>query len=110
MNDANQPAQDQAQQDNVQATQAVSSEISKDARMWAMLCHLGGLAALIPFPFAGIVAPLIIWLVKKEDHPFIDESGKEALNFQITIAIMVLISCADSCIYWNINVNCYRHL
>jgi uncharacterized Tic20 family protein len=87
MNDTN-----QAQQDNVQATQASSSEISKDARTWAMFCHLGGLAALIQIPFAGIIAPLVIWLLKKDEDPFINENGKEAVNFQITIAIMVAIS------------------
>ena len=55
-------------------------EVGKDARMWAMLCHLLGL-------FTSFVGPLIIWLLKKEEDPFIDEQGKEALNFQITVAI-----------------------
>jgi hypothetical protein len=61
------------------------TEVSKDARMWGMLCHLLGL-------FTSFVGPLIIWLLKKEEDPFIDNQGKEALNFQITVAIAWAVS------------------
>jgi uncharacterized Tic20 family protein len=54
--------------------------VSKDARMWAMLCHLLGL-------FTSFVGPLIIWSLKKAEDPFIDDQGKEAINFQFTLAI-----------------------
>ncbi|MDD5326678.1 MAG: DUF4870 domain-containing protein [Phycisphaerae bacterium] len=57
--------------------------VSKDACMWAMLCHLLGL-------FTSFVGPLIIWMLKKEEDPFIDDQGKEALNFQITVGIAFL--------------------
>jgi len=60
-------------------------EVSEDARLWAMLCHLLGL-------FTNFIAPLIIWLVKKEEEPFVDKNGKEALNFQITVAIAAIVS------------------
>lgn len=66
------------------------SEINKDARMWAMLCHLSGLAGYA-VPFGNIIAPLIIWLIKREEHPFIDHQGKEALNFQISFTVYILI-------------------
>jgi uncharacterized protein len=56
------------------------SEVSKDAKTFAMLAHLLGI-------FTCFVGPLVIWLVKKDEHPFVDEQGKEALNFQITVAI-----------------------
>jgi len=62
-----------------------SAEVSKDARMWAMLCHLLGL-------FTCFIGPLIIWLIKKDEDPFIDDQGKEALNFQITVAIAGIVS------------------
>ncbi|MFA5251755.1 MAG: DUF4870 domain-containing protein [Phycisphaerae bacterium] len=55
-------------------------EESKDARTFAMLAHLLAI-------FTCFVGPLVIWLIKKDEHPFVDEQGKEALNFQITIAI-----------------------
>ena len=59
--------------------------VGKDARMWGMLCHLTAL-------FAGFVGPLIVWLIKKDEIPFVDDQGKEALNFQITVAIAVFVS------------------
>lgn len=64
----------------------------KDARTWAMLCHLGGLGVYIVPSVGHIIAPLIFWLIKKDDSPFVDDQGKEALNFQISITIYALIS------------------
>ena len=61
-------------------------ETSKDARMWAMLCHLAGLAGFA-FPFGNIILPLIFWQIKKDDFPFVNEQGKEALNFQISMTL-----------------------
>ena len=71
-----------------------AKEINKDARMWAMFCHLAGLAALVPIlpVFGGAIAALIIWQIKKDDYPFVDEQGKEALNFQISILIYGLVA------------------
>jgi len=71
--------------DDKQSVGAEKPEISKDATNMAMLCHL--LAA-----FTSFIGPLIIWLVKKDDDPFIDDQGKEALNFQITVLIAMVIS------------------
>ena len=70
----------------------VNAEVSKDARMWAMFCHLAGLCAFILPAVGNIVGPLILWQIKKEQYPFVDEQGKEALNFQISITIYALIS------------------
>ncbi len=54
-----------------------------------MLCHLAALFQLIvPVPSLGAVAgPLIVWLIKRNDHPTIDENGKASLNFQISMLI-----------------------
>jgi uncharacterized Tic20 family protein len=61
--------------------------------MWAMFCHLAGLAGyVIPVILSGIIAPLIVWQVKKEEDSFIDVNGREALNFQISIGIYALVS------------------
>jgi hypothetical protein len=66
----------------------MDSEISKDERMWGMLCHLGALAAFV-FPLGNVVVPLVIWMIKKEDMPFVDDQGKESLNFQFTVVIAI---------------------
>ena len=75
-------------------TERISKEVNKDARMLSMFCHLGGLAALLPIlpVVGGIIAPLIIWQIKKDEHPFVDEQGKEAVNFQISILIYELVA------------------
>ena len=51
-----------------------------DQRMWAMLAHISG----ILFWFVG---PLVIWLIQKDKSRFVEEQAKEALNWQITLAI-----------------------
>jgi uncharacterized Tic20 family protein len=69
-------------------------EPDKDARMWAMFCHLAGLAMFIPIlPIIGnVIAPLIIWQIKKDDYPFVDEQGKEAVNFQLSMLIYGIVA------------------
>lgn len=71
---------------------AETREPDKDARTWAMLVHLSSLIGLIvPIPFANIIAPLILYMIKKDDFPFVDDQGKESLNFQITVTLLVLL-------------------
>ena len=63
-----------------------------DERTMGMLAHiLGGVT--------NFLGPLIIWLIKKDESPFVNDQGKEALNFQITIAIgyVVMMGVAAFC-------------
>lgn len=66
---------------------------SKDERTMAMICHLLPLAgALIPaLPVLNMVAPLVLWLIKKDTMPFVNDQGKEVLNFQITVSIAIIV-------------------
>lgn len=63
----------------------------KEVQNWAMICHLSALAGFI-VPFGNVIGPLVVWLMKKDTMPLVDQHGKEALNFQITVAIAALIS------------------
>ncbi len=60
------------------------------ARMWNMLCHLSALAGFVGVPFGNILGPLIVWQIKKNEIPSVDLHGKAALNFQITVTLIVL--------------------
>lgn len=60
---------------------------------WTTFCHLSALAGYF-FPFGNIIGPLIIWLMKKDLYPSVDQHGKEALNFQISISIYALVATA----------------
>ncbi|MBI1344892.1 DUF4870 domain-containing protein [bacterium] len=63
----------------------VSTGYTQEDRIWAMLCHLASFVTFIPF--GNIVAPLVIWMMKRDSSPLVADQGKEALNFQITMVI-----------------------
>ncbi len=67
-------------------------EQNKDARMWAMFAHLAGFGGIVIPAVGAVIGPLVIWLLKKEQFPFVDEQGKEALNFQITMFIYGVVA------------------
>ena len=60
----------------------------KDERTWATFAHLGGIMGSLVIPSVGnILGALVIWLIKRNESVFVDEQGKEALNFQITLSL-----------------------
>ncbi len=63
--------------------------IASEVKSWALGVHLSALVGLV-IPFGNILAPLVIWLVKRESDPYIDEQGKEAVNFNISVAIYAI--------------------
>lgn len=63
---------------------------SQEVRQWAMFCHLAAFVGLI-IPFGNLIGPLIVWQLKRELDPFVDDQGKEALNFHITVSIAALV-------------------
>ena len=65
--------------------------LSKEAKQWAMFCHLSALSQMVGVPFGMILGPLIIWLIKKDDFEFVRDQGREALNFQISVYIYMLV-------------------
>jgi uncharacterized Tic20 family protein len=75
-------------QNNPQGNQCTD----KDACTWAMLCHIAGMAWFIVPVIGGVIAPLIIWQIKKDQRPFVDQHGKEALNFQISMLIYFVVA------------------
>ena len=78
-------------ENNINQEPSANNNISQDAKMWAMFAHISAVAGFI-IPFGNIIAPLLIWILKKDEFPFVDDQGKESLNFQISITIYVLIS------------------
>jgi uncharacterized protein len=55
-------------------------------RNTAVAAHLSTFAGLV-IPFGSVIGPLAVWLTRRHRDPFIDQAGREALNFGITIAI-----------------------
>ncbi len=67
------------------------SALTSDERTWGMLCHISALIATT-VSLMGFIGPLICWLVKKDTSKFIDDQGKEALNFQLNMLIYFAIA------------------
>lgn len=55
-------------------------------RTFAMMIHLSLLAHLV-LSVIAIIIPIIMWVTKKDESPFVDDHGREAINFQITLVI-----------------------
>ena len=67
------------------------SPLPKEAQTWGMLAHLSALGGYV-IPFGNLVGPLLVWQLKKEVHPFVEQQGKEALNFQISMLIYAIVA------------------
>lgn len=67
-----------------------------EERNWAVATHLASFCGYIGVPFGHILGPLIIWLMKKETSRFLDEVGKETVNYNISILIWFVI-CIPFC-------------
>lgn len=63
-----------------------NSGVSGEEKNWAMVAHLLPLVAW-GVPFGNIIAPAVIWFLKREEMPFVNEQAREALNFQITMVL-----------------------
>jgi uncharacterized protein len=87
-----------------------NGNLNPEVRKWAMLCHLSSLAWIpigflvtwliifayhiplylpIYIPGANILLPLMLWRIKKLQHPFIEQHGKESLNYQISTLMYI---------------------
>jgi uncharacterized Tic20 family protein len=83
--------------------------IPAEERTWAMMAHLsallgGLLTASIGRGWGCFIGPLIIWLVKKDTMPFVADQAKEALNFNITVALASLVLLVLSIITFGIGL------
>ncbi len=60
---------------------------TENERTWGMLAHLSALGGLV-VPLAGIViGPLVVWLARRDESPFVAGHAKEALNFNISVLL-----------------------
>ena len=75
---------------------------NSDERTLAILSHI-----LAILPGVGILGPLVIYLVKKNDSPFVAANAKESLNFQLTIIllyIILLITLIGVLLFWVVGI------
>jgi hypothetical protein len=60
--------------------------MDKNERNWGMFLHFSVFASYV-IPIAGLVVPIVIWQLKKEEYPSIDAHGKNVMNFLISMLI-----------------------
>jgi len=89
MSDTTQDAETPTADAAATETPAAASDIPQEERTFGMLAHLAALSGFV-IPFGSFIGPLVVWLIKKDTMPFVDEQGKESLNFQITATIAML--------------------
>ena len=73
--------------------QSLPLAVTKDDRTWGMAVHLSAFAGHL-FPFAHIIAPLVVWQLKKGTSAFVDGQGREAVNAQISVTIYAAVAVA----------------
>ena len=64
---------------------------SSEERQWGLFGHLSALTGLFTGGIGNIVGPLVIWLIKKDTMPFAADQAREALNFNITLALVGVV-------------------
>lgn len=67
----------------------METTISNNQKNVGALVHLSTFSKFF-FPFGNFIAPLLLWTFNKEQN-FVDEHGKEAINFQLSIFIYSLV-------------------
>ncbi|HUS35501.1 MAG TPA: DUF4870 domain-containing protein [Verrucomicrobiae bacterium] len=68
------------------------SAAPSSTRTWEVLCHLSSLVGLLGVPFGNILAPLVVWLLKRGESVGVDAHGKESLNFHISWSLYWLVA------------------
>lgn len=71
--------------------QGESAAVTKNENTLGILCHLLAFAGLA-FPFGNVLGPLVLWLVKRGESPYLDAVGKEVVNFNISWSIYAVIA------------------
>lgn len=67
----------------------VDPTATPDQKTYCMLMHLSLILATV-FPILSAIVPLIMWQIKRGESPFVDDHGKESLNFHITLLIYAI--------------------
>ena len=66
-------------------------EPSKEERKWAVLDHLSAFIGFLGVPVGAVLGPLLVWFLKKDDLPFVNEQGREAVNFNLSLILYSVI-------------------
>ena len=72
---------------------------SPPATNWRLYLELLSFTAFI-FPLGNILGPLVLWLVKKDTIPLVNEEGKRVINFNLSWTLWSIATCGLGFIAW----------
>ena len=64
--------------------------INSNDKKWGVAIHLSALVGLLLAP-GLVLGPFIVWILKKHDSAYLNDQGKKAINFQLTILLVVFL-------------------
>ena len=73
-----------------EASGEAAAKIASDTNMWAMLIHLSQFCGYI-IPLAGLIVPIVLWQIKKDEFPGIDRHGRIVANWVFTEILFSII-------------------
>ncbi|MFT6059408.1 MAG: putative Tic20 family protein [Lentimonas sp.] len=91
MGNHDEPSEPSTAAENLTPPVLPAPEVKADHTI-GMLCHLLSLTLLLGVPLGNILGPLTVWLIKRDEDPFVDLCGKESLNFQISMTLYMVIA------------------
>ena len=68
-----------------------TDSVPESVRTTVLVLHLSALVGLVT-GIGFLLGPLVVWLLKKEEHPAIDAAGKNAVNFQLTMLLAGIVA------------------
>jgi uncharacterized protein len=75
-------------------TPAPGAAPTENERTWGMLAHLSALAGVVAWLLGCVLGPLAVYLWRRDNSQFVAEHAREALNFNITVALAALVCLA----------------
>lgn len=65
--------------------------MTQEEKWLAFACHVGGGIGFALLANLGFLVPLVLWLAKRQQSPYVDRHGKEAVNFQLNMLALGLL-------------------
>ncbi len=72
-------------------TSKTERQFDAEERTWAMTCHLSAFAFAVCPPIGHMAGPLLVWLLKRDEFPLVDDQGRESVNFQLTMTLYFFV-------------------
>jgi uncharacterized Tic20 family protein len=77
---------------DIQVEDNGDNPVSPKERRIAAICHLSGFIGFLIPPIGHLLGPLLVWLIYRDKSLFIDDQGREAVNFQLSTTFYVIAS------------------